>query len=262
MLKLFSLRHWDTYCLLAIASITWLIITSIRTHRSLTAVHHPRATAATLMQLPALERSSEPAWVKRHELIVKRAQSTDYDVMLLGDSITQGWDYQPDAWQAHLPEIRTLNAGIASDRVEHILWRVRHGLFSTAKPKAVVLMAGINNLAITSPQEIAGGLSQIITAIHQRSPSTQILLCGILPSGESANHPRRAKILRVNKLLAKLSDGQYTHYQDAGSRFLNLDGSFTRSISSDGVHLTHQGYAIWAKSLHSKLPRLLGRISH
>ena len=262
MLKLFSLRRWDTYCLLAIASVTWLIITSIRTHRSLTAAHHPRADTKTLMPVPALERSSEPTWTKRHELIVRRTLNNDYDVMLLGDSITQGWDYQPDAWQAHLPEIRTLNAGIASDRVEHILWRVRHGLFKSAKPKAVVLMAGINNLAITSPQEIAGGLAQIIAAIHHRSPSTKILLCAVLPSGESANHPRRAKILRVNKLLAKLSDGQHVYYQDAGSHFLNVNGSFTRSVSSDGVHLTHQGYAIWAKSLYSKLPRLLGRISH
>ncbi len=262
MLKLFSLRRWDTYCLLAIASVTWLIITTIRTHRSLTAVQRLHAACETLHHVRASARSTKPAWIKRHAQIIKRAQLQDYDVMLLGDSITQGWDYQTKVWRSQFPQVRTLNAGIASDRVEHVLWRVRHGLFAHAKPKAVVLMAGINNLAVTSPQEIAGGLEQIITAIHRRSPSTQILLLGLLPSGESPSHPRRAKIVKVNKLVAKLADGARTHYLDAGSRFLTVDGDFTRSVSSDGIHLTHQGYEIWAKSLRTKLPELLGPVSH
>ena len=117
----------------------------------------------------------------------------------------------------------------------------------------------INNLAVSSPDEIAGGLRQITAAIHRRSPDTQILLLGMLPSGESANHPRRARILRANAMVSTLGDGLYVHYLDIGAHFLNDRGEYTPQVSFDAIHLTHSGYAIWARCLRRPLGELLGK---
>jgi lysophospholipase L1-like esterase len=254
MLKWFSLTRWENYCLLAMASVSFLIIVTLKTEaRSATAPAAPPARA-----LVAAPRLTAPGWSERHKAIVAKAAQNLYDVVLLGDSITQGWEFNAAAWDGAFEGVRALNAGIASDRVEHVLWRVEHGLFAKARPKVVVLLAGVNNLAVTAPTEIAGGLNQVIHAIQKRSPGTQILLLGLFPSGESPTNARRAKIARVNAAIAPLADGRRVRYLDIGNRFLESDGTLTKATSFDSLHFTHRGYGIWARALEKPLKRMLG----
>ena len=156
----------------------------------------------------------------------------------------------------NLPVQKVLNAGISSDRVEHILWRVQNGLFTSARPKICVLMAGINNIAISSPESIAVTMGQLMDEITRQSPNTKILVLGLLPSGKGAEHPRRSKIKFVNRLLEQVVAERHGEFLDTGSSFLLEDGTLPKSISFDGVHLTKQGYQIWAAALRPSLRKI------
>lgn len=266
LLHWFSLTRWENYALLAFAAVALLAVVILRKDAGpLTPVAKaqgqdlaPRAVERVALHqrpLKAVPRGSESAWRERHESIKRDAEHTT-DVVLLGDSITQGWSYK-QRWQEHFPDVTAVNAGIASDRVEHILWRTRDGLFLSSRPKVVVLMAGINNLAMHDPGRIAATQAATIRWIGSRSPSTQILVLGVLPSGASGDHPRRQKIAALNRRLARLANGANVHYLDIGRFFLQTDGSLSKAVSFDYVHLTARGYKIWADAMGPKLRELL-----
>lgn len=242
--------------LLTFGSLIWCAIANAQSYVGGSSTVGEGAHSTMWETVEAKSRASNAAWLKRHQDIVAKAASQSPEVMLLGDSITQGWELNHKIWAQKIKFNRVLNAGIASDRVEHILWRVQNGLFTTARPKIVVLMAGINNLAISTPDQITGGLSQIIDEIHRASPATRVLLMGILPSGEEAQNPRRGKIRSVNAMIAGMAAQHEVQYLDAGSLFLAPDGTLTKSVSFDGVHLTREGYTIWATALRQPLKKI------
>jgi len=47
-------------------------------------------------------------------------------------------------------------------------------------------------------------------------------------------------------------------YMDIGPKFLGPDGSLSKEIMPDLLHLSPQGYEIWASSIDAKLGELLG----
>jgi lysophospholipase L1-like esterase len=206
--------------------------------------------------LAARPRADEPKWVQRHQRQVESARTQRPHVMLIGDSITQGWEFSPE-WKSRFVPLGAVNAGIASDRVEHMLWRVQHGLLATARPDVVVLLGGVNNLAVAAPDRIAATMGQLIDEIHAKSPKTRILLLGVLPSGASPQHKRRAKIAAVNARLVRLGARPGVTWLDIGQTFLERDGSISKKIMFDELHLTKAGYARFAKAIDAPLTKLL-----
>ena len=121
-------------------------------------------------------------------------------------------------------------------------------------------MIGTNNsgAAGNSPEQVAAGIKAIISAIHQRSPSTKVLLLAIFPRGATeANNPGRAKNKAVNALLAKFDDGQKVRYLDIGAKFLTADGTLEKSVMPDLLHLNAVSYQIWADAIREPLAALV-----
>ena len=48
-------------------------------------------------------------------------------------------------------------------------------------------------------------------------------------------------------------------YLDIGASFLEPDGSLSREIMPDLLHLSEEGYGIWAEAMEPSLSRLLNR---
>jgi lysophospholipase L1-like esterase len=143
--------------------------------------------------------------------------------------------------------------------VEHILWRVQQGLIKESKPKVVVLLAGINNLGMASPEHTAAGIANIIEQIRKDSPSTKILVQGIFPAGKLRTDVKRDRIKKTNALIAKYNDGANIHYIDFGDKFLSAKGQISKKMMFDYLHLSTTGYHTWAKSIDEKLLALLGK---
>ncbi|MBI1916670.1 MAG: GDSL family lipase, partial [Planctomycetes bacterium] len=124
--------------------------------------------------------------------------------------------------------------------------------------KVVMLMIGTNNLGNNTAEEIADGIKAIVKETHKRSPKTKVLLLGIFPRGPKPN-PQREKIKQVNEIIAKLDDGGKTvEYLDLAEKFLEKDGTLSKEIMPDYLHLSAKGYRIWADAVKGPIKELLG----
>ena len=215
-------------------------------------VKQPPDVAAPKMGTNAVP---DAGFIKRHESFVKIAQAGDTGLLFLGDSITAGWGGQKNIWEKSFGEFKPANFGIGGDRTQHVLWRITNGELDGIKPKAVVLMIGTNNSGSDSAESIASGITKIVETIRAKLTGTKVLLLAVFPRGEKPS-PTREKLKQVNGIIAKLDDGKNVFYLDIGEKFLQPDGTLTREIMPDFLHLSAKGYQIWADAITPKLAEL------
>jgi lysophospholipase L1-like esterase len=58
-------------------------------------------------------------------------------------------------------------------------------------------------------------------------------------------------------LISKYADGQKVHYLDISSTFLQPDGTLSKDIMPDLLHLSDKGYDMWAAAIEPKVKELL-----
>ncbi len=205
------------------------------------------------------DRNAEGWWKRRHEYVLDQNKEGNVDLVFIGDSITQGWEGAgKEAWSGHFAPRHAANLGFSGDRTQHVLWRLDHGELDGIKPKAAVLMIGTNNSngSDNTPDEIADGIRAIVARLHDKQPQMKVLLLGIFPRGEKPN-PQRDKIAAVNTSIAKLDDGKTVRYLDIGAKFLQPDGSISKEIMPDFLHLSPKGYEIWTDAIQPNLDALM-----
>lgn len=198
-------------------------------------------------------------WLERHALINSRATPGEVDVIFLGDSITQGWEGAgKQAWEKNFAPLKAMNAGIGGDRTEHVLWRLDNGNVAGITPKVAVIMIGTNNSRTNTPEQIAAGIGAIVAKLRDKLPATKILLLGIFPRGADRDDPLRRTTAATNEIVKSLDDGRHVFYLDIGPTFLTADGVLEKRVMPDLLHLSPEGYDIWAAGIRPKLVELLG----
>ncbi|WP_165071556.1 platelet-activating factor acetylhydrolase IB subunit [Paludisphaera rhizosphaerae] len=219
------------------------------------------AGEATAQAIPAVTPAPrDEKWMKTHEALLEKSKQAREEngatLVFLGDSITAGWR-QNEAWQKFYAPRKALNLGIGGDRTQHVLWRLENGEVEGLKPKAVVLMIGTNNSGSDPVDAIAAGVKAIVADLRSRLPETDVLLLAVFPRGEKPELPVRDKLKQVNAEIAKL-DGGKVHYLDIGETFLEKDGTLSKEIMPDFLHLTPKGYERWAEAIEPSLKKILG----
>jgi lysophospholipase L1-like esterase len=204
--------------------------------------------------------SREARAVGRQNQVLQRAKDNPgpCDIAFIGDSITQGWEGAGrNAWAKYYGGRKCLNFGVGGDRTQHVLWRFEQGQLAGIKPKVAVLMIGTNNSNRddNTEAEILAGVQAIIAQLRERLPETKLLVLGIFPRGATFS-AQRGKILQVNQALAKAADGQMIHYLDFGAQLIEADGSISKDVMPDALHLSERGYEIWAGAIEAKLKEL------
>jgi lysophospholipase L1-like esterase len=217
---------------------------------------------------PRMGKGGQPDvnWMKRHESFIQIAKKGDVDVLFLGDSITDAWGgegHNPKAsgtkmWKKFFEPLKAANFGIGGDRTQHVLWRISNGELEGIKPKVAVIMIGTNNTGGDSAEQIAAGIKAIVHKIEELSPQTKILLLGVFPRGAKAGTKVREKITQINQDIAKLNDGKRVKYLDIGAKFTQEDGTLTKDIMPDYLHLSPRGYEIWAEAIAPTVRAMLG----
>jgi lysophospholipase L1-like esterase len=199
-----------------------------------------------------------------HARFLEQAKKGNIDLLFLGDSITQGWlgrngqgEGPIEVWDRFYVPRNAADFGIGGDRTQHVLWRLDNGEVDGIKPKVVVLMIGTNNVASNSAAEIADGVKAIVAKLREKLPESKILLLGVFPRGEKPAGPAREKLAAVNESISKLDDGKMIKYLDIGKSFLNDDGTISRDVMPDFLHLTRKGYRIWADAMEPTLWSIL-----
>ena len=199
-------------------------------------------------------------WIKRHESFNQRVAKGNVDLIFIGDSITHGWEGKGKAvWEKYYTKRNAVNLGIGGDRTEHVLWRLDNGNIKNINPKVAVVMIGTNNSGNgrNSAEEMIDGVTAVIEKLRTKLPKTEILLLDIFPRGQRIN-AQRGKILQVNQVLSRLDSRPHVTFLRIGQNFVSPDGSIAKDIMPDFLHLTPNGYEIWAKSIEPTLARLMG----
>lgn len=213
-------------------------------------------------------------WMKRHESFNEISKKGEAPLVFLGDSITQGWSGKGKAtWEKHWAPLKAANFGIGGDRTEHVLWRLQNGNFQGLKPKLIVLMIGTNNTGHagraqgelggavyhSSAEHTASGVKAILDHLRSKLPETKVLVLGIFPRGEKPAEKMRQQNEATNALVSKFADNQHIFYKDISQTFLTADGTLTREIMPDLLHLSEKGYDMWAEAILPDVKKHLGQ---
>ncbi len=207
----------------------------------------------------------EQAWWKRRfeekQALVKQG---GWEIVLIGDSITHGWEtVGSNVWNEVFAPYKVLNLGFSADRTEQVLWRMENGELDGYQPKLVFLLIGTNNTGLRpveqeNPEDTAAGIQAIIRTIQEKAPGAIIVLHPVFPRDENPKHFRRIRNNQVNQIIKKYADGQSVIFIDFNDKLNNLDGTLTSAIiKKDQLHLQTEGYEIWAESIQPTIKRVL-----
>ncbi len=178
---------------------------------------------------------------QQRELAAKRA-----DILFVGDSLTEFWTATGrPIWDLEFHEFRAVNFGLAGDRTEHILHRVTRTNLAAQPPRAVVLLAGTNNLAQDppdSPLATVSGVKAIVDHIVQRCPGTRLFLLTLPPNGHAAEGPLRQRVLETNRQLKAVKWPAPVQLIDIYPIFSDAKDHWKPGMTLDGTHFSQDGY--------------------
>ncbi|MBW4562110.1 MAG: G-D-S-L family lipolytic protein [Mojavia pulchra JT2-VF2] len=157
-----------------------------------------------------------------------------------------------------LPEDRNwLNQGISGETSDGLLKRLN--LFDQAQPEVIFVMIGINDLIRgVSDEEILRNQRRMMNYLRRVHPKAQIFVQSILPhGGEDATWEGKEKLLSIpndrirqlNEQLQSIATKRGVKYLDLYSLFTNQRGNLRREFTTDGLHLSYQGYMVWRTAL-------------
>jgi lysophospholipase L1-like esterase len=192
-------------------------------------------------------------WMERRTAWAARVEKDQNAVVLLGDSITQGWGEDFSLW---FPGMKIANRGISGDTTRGVLIRLKDDVLAL-HPQTVILLIGTNDLEEkASPETIAANLKLILTELAQHNPKMPIVLCQVFPS--SASKSRAAdQIKKINQLYADAVKGNpQVILLETWPLFADAKGDAIPAEFPDLLHPNLAGYAKWVAALRPVLATL------
>jgi beta-glucosidase len=195
-------------------------------------------------------------WLKFHDAFLARKAAGPIDLLFIGDSITQGWAAEgKEIWDLEYAPLHAANFGIGGDETQHVLWRILNGEIDNISPRVVILKIGTNNIGNsghTAEQTIAG-ITKVVETLKAKLPNSRILLLGVFPRDPKPGTEFRQAITTINHAIAKLADDTHITFLDIGEHFLDADGRLPPELMPDYLHLSPEGYQVWADEIRGSL---------
>ncbi|MDZ8110671.1 MAG: SGNH/GDSL hydrolase family protein [Nostoc sp. DedQUE12a] len=172
---------------------------------------------------------------------IAQGQGTNHLSILVGDSLSMWFPREK------LPSGKLwLNQGISGDTSTGVLKRL--GAFSATRPDVIYIMAGINDLRKgDSDRAILSNYRRIVRRLRHNHPQTQIIVQSILPT----RLPKlsNSRIRNINTQLAKIAKEEGANYLNIYSWFSDMEGNLRQELTTDGLHLSQEGYDVWRSAL-------------
>lgn len=173
-------------------------------------------------------------------------------IVFIGDSIT---DYYPlDDYYGDL-SLRAYNRGIARDRTDGVLARLKVSLYDLA-PTKVVLLIGINDVnAGRSIDEIVANYTAILVSIRANLPEAEVTCLSVLPMDARVEDwgidlaKSTARIKELNGRIKPLAEGKGYRFVDLFPLFADENDHMIPEYVYDGLHPSAEGYSVWAEAL-------------
>lgn len=211
-------------------------------------------TLAPPPQLGPRHQLSYQQWVALlgREAEVVATQQPKHLTVLAGDSLSL-W------FPAELlpPDRSWLNQGISGETSAGLLNRL--DLFDQTQPSTIFVMIGINDLirGVTN-ETILANQQLIIRYLRQVHPQSQVVLQSILPHGAEkstwAGRDRlvslpNSRIREINQQLAVIARKEGVNYLNLYPLFSDANGDLRPQLTTDGLHLSAEGYLVWRSAL-------------
>ncbi len=165
--------------------------------------------------------------------------------LLLGDSLT-AWHDWSGLLGAHL------NHGVPGDTTEGLLQRLPRSL--TARPERVILTIGSNDLLQQLPLE---NVKENYLDILNELLEIETLIVFTIPPVIDAPAVNE-QIIALNHWLMEQTWKYHFHYVDLYHALAGSDNTLKSEYTTDGVHLSDAGYAVWETKMKAALEEAAG----
>ena len=186
-----------------------------------------------------------------------KKQSIANRVVFMGNSITEGWsNFNPNFFIDN----PFVNRGISGQTTPQMLIRFKPDVINL-NPKAVVILAGINDIAgNTGPMEIEN-ISENIFSMAEiaKANNIEVYICSVLPAKDFPWSPGlnpSEKVVKLNNILENYCKENNIKYVDYYSKMNDGNGGLKVpefTSEDDLVHPNKQGYSVMESVILSAL---------
>ena len=177
---------------------------------------------------------------------VEAPKSGEARVVFMGDSITDAWGRR---YGKFFPGKPYINRGIGGQTTPQMLIRFRPDVLAH-KPKAVVILAGTNDIAgntgAMSLEDIQGNLTSM--AELAKANGIKVVLSSVMPVTDAIRPQtgRRPpeKIVALNKWIKDYAAKTGAVYLDYYSAMADDKGMLKTELTYDGLHPNNAGYEL------------------
>jgi len=211
----------------------------------------------TFFSINAQDWSNFKQFKKENAILVPLESGKDR-IVFMGNSITIGWLNIHPLFFENKPYI---NRGISGQTTPQMLVRFRADVVDI-DATAVVILAGTNDIAEnTGPTTLNMILDNLksMSEIAQAN-NVKIILCSILPAYD---YPWRTglepnvKIPELNKMIKGYAKANDIYYLDYFKALNDGKNGIIKKYTTDGVHLTEEGYKLMEPMLEKALKIVL-----
>ena len=172
-------------------------------------------------------------------------------VVFMGNSITEGWSFLDKDFFINNPFV---NRGIGGQTTPQMLIRFKPDVVNL-NPKAVVILAGINDIAEnTGPVTIENIAENIISMAEiAKANEIKVFICSTLPAIDFPWSPGMdpgPKVVKLNSILKNYCDSNNIPYVDYFSAMSDEKGGLKvpeYTTADDLVHPNLAGYKVMEK---------------
>jgi len=177
---------------------------------------------------------------------IETNKSTKPRIVFMGNSITEGWKNSDSAFFD--TEKNYIDRGISGQTTPQMLLRFRQDIIDL-KPAAVVILAGINDIAQnTGPMTLEQTFGNIVSMCElAKANNIRVVISSVLPAYDFPWRPGlqpAEKVIELNKMLKDYATKNNIVYCDYFSAMKDERNGLPKSLSGDGVHPNLEGYKI------------------
>ncbi len=196
--------------------------------------------------------------LSRYQAANQRLKDSTVKVVYMGNSITEAWaQMSPDFFADN----KYVNRGISGQTTPQMLLRFRQDVIAL-KPKVVVLLCGINDIAGNTGPSTLEMIEGNIMSMAELAKANKIkmILCSVLPANHFKWKPALQpadSVIALNKWISAYTHSHHLEYVDYYSQMVDTEKGLKAAYTYDGVHPTINGYKIMQPLVKAAISKIL-----
>lgn len=179
-------------------------------------------------------------------------------IVFMGDSITEFWK---EIHPVFFNNENFINRGISGQTTPQMLLRFQQDVIQL-KPKIVVILAGINDIAGNAGPSSLEMIMDNIKSMSEiaRANGIKVILCSVLPANRFSWQPDKKptiKVAQLNKEIKAYAKDNHHEYADYYANMVDSEEGLMPKYGDDGVHPNIQGYTVMEPIIKEALSKIL-----